>query len=121
MAGPRVVRRLKGQTVAATKPNNPGYFVKGQKKPNQGKRGPNKTTVMAREAIAAFVDANAAKLQEWLDQIAADPKHGPKVAFDSLMTVVEYHVPKLARVEQTGLEGGPIQSKVTVEFVSKSA
>lgn len=88
---------------------NAGCFIKGQKKPNQGKRGPSKTTVLAREAIATFVDGNAEKLQGWLDDIAADPKHGPKVAFDSFMSVVEYHIPKLARSEHTGKDGGAMQ------------
>jgi hypothetical protein len=63
---------------------------------------PNKSTALAREAIAKFVDGNSHKLQQWLDEIAMSEKHGPKVAFDCFMQVAEYHVPKLARVEQTG-------------------
>ena len=63
---------------------------------------PNKSTALAREAIAKFVDGNSHKLQEWLDDIATNEKLGPKVAFDCFMQVAEYHVPKLARVEQTG-------------------
>jgi hypothetical protein len=63
---------------------------------------PNKSTTMAREAIARFVDGNSDKLQGWLDEIAANEKLGPKVAFDCFMQVAEYHVPKLARVEQVG-------------------
>ena len=31
---------------------NAGSFVKGQKKPNQGKRGPDKVTLSAKEAIS---------------------------------------------------------------------
>jgi hypothetical protein len=70
---------------------------------------PNKSTAMAREAIARFVDGNAGRLQEWLDQIADDPKHGPAAAFDRFMDVVEYHIPKLARTEHTGENGGPVR------------
>ena len=66
------------------------------------KGSPNKSTALAREAIAKFVDGNADKLQEWLDAIAMNEKLGPKVAFDCFMQVAEYHVPKLARVEQIG-------------------
>ncbi len=73
------------------------------------KGSPNKTTALAREAIARFVDGNAHRLQGWLDEIAADEKHGPKVAFDCFMDVVEYHVPKLARTELTGEGGGPVK------------
>ena len=83
-------------------------FKKGEKKPNQGKRGPNKSTLLAKEAIARFADNNADRMQEWLEDVAADPKHGPKVAFDMLMGVMEYHLPKLARTELTGKEGGPV-------------
>lgn len=63
---------------------------------------PNKSTALAREAIAKFVDGNSHKLQEWLDEIAMNEKLGPKVAFDCFMQVAEYHVPKLARTEQVG-------------------
>jgi hypothetical protein len=61
-----------------------------------------------REAIARFVDGNSHKLQEWLDEIAMNEKLGPKVAFDCFMQVAEYHVPKLARVEQVGDETKPV-------------
>ena len=69
---------------------------------------PNKSTALAREAIAKFVDGNSHKLQQWLDDIATNEKHGPKVAFDCFMQVAEYHVPKLARVEQVGDETKPV-------------
>ena len=69
---------------------------------------PNKSTALAREAIAKFVDGNSHKLQEWLDEIAMNEKLGPKVAFDCFMQVAEYHVPKLARTEHTGDETKPI-------------
>ena len=74
---------------------------------------PNKSTAMAREAIARFVDGNSYKLQEWLEAIAGDPKYGPKHAFDCFMQVAEYHVPKLARTEHTGSEEKPIRYVVS--------
>ncbi len=84
-----------------------GRFVKGEKKPNQGKRGPGKATQAAREAIARFVDGNADRLQDWLEEIARND--GPQAAFKCFMDVVEYHVPKLARTEHTGKDGEPLQ------------
>ena len=82
----------------------------GQAKGNAGKgrvKGtPNKSTANAREAIARFVDGNAERLQEWLDQIAVTD--GPKDAFRCLMDVMEYHVPKLARTELVGKDGGDL-------------
>lgn len=84
-----------------------GSFKKGEKRPNQGKRGVGKATANAREAIARFVDGNADNLQTWLEQIAA--QDGPKAAFNCFMDVVEYHVPKLGRTELTGADGGKLE------------
>lgn len=67
----------------------------------------------AREAIARFVDDNAPRLQEWLDQIAADPKLGPREAFRCVQEMTEYHVPKLQRTELTGADGGPVVVRAT--------
>lgn len=83
----------------------------GKGKPGPGRKPgvPNKATTTAREAIAQFVDANTFRLQGWLDQIAKDDKHGPKVAFECVMALLEYHVPKLARTEHVGDGGGPVR------------
>lgn len=43
-----------------------------------------------------FVDDNAHRLQEWLDRIA---ETDPEKAFSLFQSVIEYHVPKLARSE----------------------
>jgi hypothetical protein len=84
---------------------NAGTFRKGEKRPGQGKHGPPKATLAAREAIAKFVEGNAARLQGWLDQIAAND---PEKAFTLFQSVIEYHIPKLARQEHTGADGGPV-------------
>jgi hypothetical protein len=93
-------------------------FKKGEKKPNQGKRGPGKATLKAREAIAQLVDGNTHRLEGWLDAIAADEKQGPAVAFKLMMDVMEYHVPKLARHEHTGEGGGPVKTVTRIELVA---
>lgn len=62
----------------------------------------NKATSDARAAIAAFVDGNADRLNGLLDKIELE---SPKAAFDAIMSVVEYHIPKLARAELTGKDG----------------
>jgi hypothetical protein len=83
---------------------------------------PNKSTAAAREAIAAFVDLNAGRLQGWLDKVAEGVvddsgkvivKADPQKAFELFQSVVEYHVPKLARTELTGKDEGPVQLVVT--------
>lgn len=100
---------------------NAGSFRKGEKRPNQGKHGPPKATIMARQAIGMFVDDNADRLQGWLDSIANGvPKPGeegefiiapnPVKAFELFQSVIEYHVPKLQRTEHTGANGGPVQA-----------
>lgn len=71
---------------------------------------PNKSTATARQAIAQFVDGNTPRLQGWLDDIAKT--EGPVVAFRCVTDLLEYHVPKLARTELTGLDGGAIATTV---------
>lgn len=89
---------------------NSGAFKKGDGRPRKPKGTPNKATANAREAIARFVDGNAEKLQGWLSQIEATD--GPKAAFQCVMDLLEYHVPKLARTEITGKDGGPVSTVV---------
>ena len=86
----------------------------GQGRP---KGTPNKATSDARKAIGEFVDNNAHRLQVWLDRIAVDD---PEKAFSLFQSVIEYHVPKLQRSEQTisGPDGGPLQVK-TINIVGK--
>lgn len=67
----------------------------------------NKATLNAKEAIARFVDDNASRLQEWLDEIR--DTQGPQAAFRCYMDLIEYHVPKLSRSIVSGPDEGPIQ------------
>lgn len=87
---------------------------------------PNKATADARQAIAQFVDGNAHRLSEWLDAVAkgvktidqetGDEKYivppNPAKAFDMFQSVVEYHVPKLARTELVGDKNNPLEVDV---------
>jgi len=85
------------------------------KNPTSRAGKPNKATQAAREAIAQFVDNNAHRLEQWLDQVAQE---NPEKAFYMFQSVVEYHVPKLARTEQqiTGADGGPVEHSLKVNF-----
>lgn len=87
---------------------------------------PNKASTEARQAIASFVDGNAHRLTGWLDKVAegvqtevfdADGKPvgfeyvvppNPAKAFDMFQSVVEYHIPKLARQEHVGDDNRPV-------------
>jgi hypothetical protein len=82
------------------------------------KGSPNKSTAMAREAIAQFVEGNAPSMQKWLEQVADGVKNdddkfivlpNPEKAFGMLQSVMEYHLPKLARTEHLGDEDQPVK------------
>ena len=87
-------------------------MAKGVKTGGGSRAGsPNKATAAAREAIARFVDGNADRLQGWLDEIHADK--GAEAAFRCFSDLLEYHVPKLARHEHSGVDGGKIEIEAT--------
>ncbi len=79
-----------------------GAKPKGKPRGGSRKGIPNKSTANAREAIARFVDGNSDRLQGWLDEIAADERQGARAAMACFLEVLEYHVPKLARIEHAG-------------------
>ncbi len=105
-----------------------GGKPKGAPKSGGGSRAgkPNKATADARKAIAAFVDGNAHRLTGWLDQVAdgimqpdgekfaVDPN--PAKAFEMFQSVVEYHIPKLARTESSVKHSGVVGLNVNVNF-----
>lgn len=101
---------------------NSGAFVKGIKKPMQGKRGPDKVSVEFRETVRKLLEDNAANVGEWLAQVAngAGGEHSrpdPGRALDLMAKLAEYAAPKLGRVEHVGDGGGPIKQARTVTFV----
>lgn len=77
----------------------------------------NKTTELAREAVARFVDDNAPKFQEWLDEIYAE--HGAKEAFGCVKDLIEYHIPKLSRQDLDATLKGDKENPVVVVLPSK--
>lgn len=96
-------------------------MANGRKTGGRGPGTPNKATSDARQAIALFVDGNAHRLANWLDQVAEgmpehDIKPNPAKAFELFQSVVEYHIPKLARTEISGDEGGAIRHSLEVSF-----
>jgi len=96
-------------------------MAKGKKTGGRKAGTPNTATAEARAAIAMFVDGNAHRLQGWLDAIAEGQTDeegktivapNPLKAFELFQSVIEYHVPKLARTELTGKDGGPLQVNI---------
>jgi hypothetical protein len=113
----------------------PGNKPGSQKMPGSGRAAgtQNKITLTAKAAIAEFVDGNAHRLAGWLDQVANgrlmldkdgnqvydsqgnvvyEIRPNPEKAFNLFQSVVEYHVPKLARSEISGPNGGAIETSV---------
>jgi hypothetical protein len=93
--------------------------------PNAGKgrvRGvPNKATSIVRDAIANLLERNADKMDEWLQLVACGDedkglKPAPDKALDIMQKMAEYHIPKLARTELTGADGGDV--KVSVKWAN---
>lgn len=88
---------------------------------------PNKATSDARVAIATFVDGNAHRLSGWLEEVANGKQKldeegnptgeyiippNPAKAFDLFQSVVEYHIPKLARTEHATDPNSPMDVNV---------
>ena|SRR5437667_10386796 len=105
---------------------------KGRPKTGGRKRGtPNRATASARAAIAAFVDGNTHRLQDWLDKVAngvrgkVKGKKGvvyvvppnPEKAFNMFQSLIEYHIPKQARIEATGKDGKELSLPPTFVIV----
>ena len=71
---------------------------------------PNKSTQIVREAIANLLERNAPNMDRWLNEVAQDD---PYKALDLMNKLSEYHIPKLARTEISGVDGAPQQHVVT--------
>lgn len=94
---------------------------KGSAKTGGRRKGtPNKATSTAREAIARIADGHAEEFVSWVQAVAAgDEKRpaNPEGAAKLYLAAIEYHIPKLARSEVTGPDGGPLVSKIVREIV----
>ena len=92
---------------------------RARKTGGRSKGTPNKVTAAAREVMALLVEANAPKLQKWLDRVA---KTDPARAADLLLRALEYHIPKLARTEHTGKDGdGLFSIRALIDAVGLNA
>ena len=79
---------------------------------------PNKSTTVVRNAIATLLEKNVPYMDRWLQRVAeGDEVYGlkpdPAKALDLMQKLSEYHIPKLARTEVTGADGGPQLHQVT--------
>lgn len=89
--------------------NTNGTFAKGA--PGRPKGFNNKVSNQTREAFNLLIENNLDKLQEWLDTIA---ETDPKAAFDIVLKLAEYVIPKLQRQEHRVEFNEPKQFTVEV-------
>jgi hypothetical protein len=87
---------------------NAGSFKKGEKKPNQGKRGPNKTTVAIKEMVTQALEEAGGV--EYLVQRALDPRTA-----SAFLTLVGKTLP--LQVNGAGPNGAHVFQKIVVEVV----
>ena len=81
-------------------------MAKGKKTGGGSRAGvPNKATQDVRAAIAAFASANVGQMSVWLASI-----DDPAKKLDLYLKAIEYHIPKLARSEVSGPDGGPVET-----------
>lgn len=82
-------------------------MARGKKTGGGSRKGiPNKATADVREAIARFAQSTVPQFQEWINRVAQED---PAKAADLFLKAIEYHIPKLARTEVTGMDGDPIK------------
>lgn len=75
-------------------------MAKGRKTGGRKKGTPNVLTQDVRAAIGLFAQRNVDKLESWLNRTA---RRNPAKAADIMLRALEYHVPKLGRMEVAGL------------------
>lgn len=68
----------------------------------------NKATTTVREAIAKMAEETAPAFVGWMHEI-----DDPAKRCDIWLKAIEYHIPKLARTEVTGANGGPVVVRAT--------
>ena len=88
-------------------------MAQGHKTGGRQKGTPNKSTTRVRDAIAVFAEGNVDRLQEWLDAIATED---PAKAVDVYIKLLEYHVPKLSRSDDTLSFSTEKDFNITVNF-----
>lgn len=90
----------------------------GAEKKVESRRGrlpgvPNRITSEAREAFTRLIEANANKLQSWLEQVA---HKDAERAYRLFLETAEFAVPKLSRTEITG-SNDPDSAPLALHFV----
>ena len=101
---------MDNKQVEPTKPRPPAADM------GRPKGSLNKATQSVREMIAQVAEQNAPKFAQWLETVALGDgdkvKPDPGKAAELYLKAIEYHIPKLARTEVSGTDGGPIETVI---------
>lgn len=81
--------------------------MRGKKFGGRQKGTGNKASQNARDAIALFVERNTPRLKELIAKI--EEEDGALAAFKCIESMIEYHIPRIARTEHVGADQGPIE------------
>lgn len=81
--------------------------MRGKKTGGRQKGVGNKAHQNARDAIALFVERNTPRLRELIEKI--EQEDGALAAFKCIESMIEYHIPRMARTEHVGADQGPIE------------
>ena len=73
----------------------------------------NKTTENIKQAYQKLLEDNLDNMSTWLADIAAED---PDKAVNLMLKLSEYIIPKLARQEVTGADGGDLFKNIKFEF-----
>lgn len=79
----------------------------------EGRKGPNKSTKMIKEAFAHLLEDNLDNMSRWLAQVSHDD---PKSALDIMMRMSERFVPKLSQQALTNEDGSDLFKNVQFQF-----
>lgn len=90
----------------STAPADPAAAPPKRKRGGRVRGAPNKITRDVRETVRLFVNARTVEELEslWVRVKRSDPER----ALGVLLRALEYYVPKVAKVEITGSQGGPV-------------
>jgi len=91
-------------------------FEKGNKiATGRPKGSENRDTKQIREAFQVLIENNLDNMNTWIASIA---KVDPARAFDLMIKITEYVLPKLARAELVGEDGKDLFQNVTFTFAT---
>lgn len=84
-------------------------MAKGIKTGGRKAGTPNKVSADVRACVALIAQNLVGEAEDWIRRGA---KKQPLKAAQVLGQLLEYHIPKISRIEHTGHDGGPLQVSI---------